>query len=148
VHSPTDSIIIEDDPYCKGATRWYDRDLGEIHMNKSEYYKVLGNTEFQRRDFSVSGGVKKPRAFCNDASCWQLPLTRMQSSRQDSLSSDHYIRIPLLPAYDRPNLVVEAIATTHSELTLMSKTLFRQTSVFKNESESSHSSESPDCICN
>jgi hypothetical protein len=67
VDSPTDIVVLDDDdPRYKGVTWRYDGGLRRIQVNKSaENYKALGNTAFQRKDYCVSGGVKRSWA-CPD----------------------------------------------------------------------------------
>jgi len=68
VDSPTDIIVLEDDdPLCKAVTWRYDGNLRPIQANKSaENYKTLGNTAFQRKDYYVSGGIKRSWACPDD----------------------------------------------------------------------------------
>ncbi len=67
VDSPTDIVVLEDDdPHCKGVTWDCDGSLGRIQANMSaENYKALGNSAVQRKDYYVSGGVKRSWA-CPD----------------------------------------------------------------------------------
>ena len=61
VDSPTDILVFkDDDPRFKGVTWRYDGSLRRLDVNKSaENYKALGNTAFQRKDYYVSGSVKR-----------------------------------------------------------------------------------------
>jgi len=103
VDSPTDIIVLkDDDPHCKGITWRYDGGLRRVRTNKSaEDYKALGNTEFQRKDYYVSGSVRKSWV-CSDGilvgTCRlreRTPGTRSTENSR-SITLEHFCYLPTL----------------------------------------------------